>query len=230
MTYEEIDQIMLAKGIADDPAFNNLHFLIEEIPCFDGCPLGLFYPDTATIILPPSATDSALLHELGHRHGHYYHNDLSELYAENFRRAHEKGRALLYVGSHFENLPRLGGLFEEGEKGAVEMTFDRPLTRDELYELKSQFYGYGEALPKFFYGEDPTPFVRIEFTQGVSWPVIIGSTMAGLTVLTAASLGYALYKTAENMPWIMPVSLFAFGMFTVFRLAANEAKKYRAAR
>ncbi|MBA7466243.1 hypothetical protein ES707_01420 [subsurface metagenome] len=230
MNFQEIESIMAAKGLSNDPAFGSLHLLIEEIPCFDGCPLGLFYPDTATIILPPSATDSALLHELGHRHGQYYHDDLSEVYAENFRKAYERGRALLYTGNRFEKLPRLGALFEEGEKGAVEIAFDRPLAMDELHALKDQFYGYGEALPRFFYGVDETPFVRIEFKQGVNWPVIIGAAMAGVTVLTAASLGYVLYKAAEDMPRIVPVSLFAFGAYTVLRMAVREAKKYKAAR
>lgn len=227
MDFREINRIMDAKGLSGDPAFDSLHFLIEEIPCFDGCPLGLFYPDTATIILPPDGTGSTLLHELGHRHGQYYHGDLSEVYAENFRKAYEKGRALLYAGNRFEDLGRLGVLFEEGEKGAVEIAFNRPLAMDELYALKGQFYGYGEALPRFFYGVDDVPFVRIEFTQGVSWPVIIGSAMAGITVLTAASLGYVLYKTTENMPWVVPVSLFAFGAYTVLKMAAREAEKYK---
>ena len=230
MDFQEIESIMAAKGLSGDPAFNSLHFLVEEIPCFNGCPLGLFYPDSATIILPPDATDSALLHELGHRHGQYYRDDLSEVYAESFRKAHEKGRALLYAGTRLENLPSLGALFEEGEKGAVEITFNRPLAMDELYALKDQFYGYGEAPPRFFYGVDEVPFIRIEFTQGVNWPVIIGAAMAGVAVLTAASLGYVLYKAAKDMPWIVPVSLFAFGMYMVLRAASGEVKKYKARR
>ncbi|MBA7635591.1 hypothetical protein ES703_43195 [subsurface metagenome] len=230
MNYNEIDKIMVSKSLASDPAFNDVTISIEPIPSFNGCPLGLYYPGTATIILPPNATEAALLHELGHRHGHCYHDNLSEKYAEDFRKSHQGGKALLYAGNHFENLPKFGALFEEGEKGVVEIAFNRPLTMDELYGIKSQFYSYSEPPPRFFYGESDVPFVRIEFTQGINWLVIIGSVMAGVVVLTAGSLGYALYKTAKELPWVVPVSLFAFGAYIVLRAATREAKKLSAGR
>ena len=227
MTYEEIDRIMDIKGLSSDPAFDALHFLIEEIRCFDGCPLGVLYPDTATIIHPPEGTDSASLHELGHRHGQYYHDNLSEVYAENFRKAHEKGkgRVLLYAGNRFETLERLGVLFKEGEKGAVEIAFNRPLAMDELYALKDRFYGYGEALPRFFYGVDDIPFIRIEFMRGIDWMTIIGAVMAASVVGTVGAIGYAVYKMSETVPWIMPVSLLGTGLFFLFRAMAKEAKR-----
>ena len=51
MEYREIDQAMRNRSLAADPAFSDLHFLIESIPCFDGCPLGLYYPGTGIIIM-----------------------------------------------------------------------------------------------------------------------------------------------------------------------------------
>ena len=172
MDYGKIDSIMANKGIAKDPAFDALHFLVETIPSFNGCPLGLYYPDTATIILPPDGTTSALLHELGHRHGHYYYGDLSEGYAENYRKAHEKGKALLYSGNHIENLSKFGVLFDEGERGTVEIVLAYPPSMDELASFKSRVLSHqisGEKAPRFFYGGNDSPWVRVDFTQGANW-------------------------------------------------------------
>ncbi|GAJ11682.1 unnamed protein product, partial [marine sediment metagenome] len=133
-----------------------------------------------TIVLPPDALEGALFHELGHRHGHYYYDDLSEKYAENFRKQYQKGRALLYLGNDFNILPRFGALFEEGERGAVEVALFQPLTPNELYQIESQLCSYGET-PKVYYGNSEVPWVRVEFTKGVDWMVIIGSILAGAT-------------------------------------------------
>lgn len=237
MTFDQVDQILLAKGLATDPAFDNLKVDIDPIRCSDTCPLGLYFPveewspnlqytvPGGTIVLPPEASEPVLLHELGHRHGHYYYGDLSERYAEDFRKIYEpKGRALLYKGNDFSKLPRFGALFEEGERGAVEMALAYPLTPDELCEVESRLNSCGERC-RVCYGDGELPFLRMEFTQGVNWPVIIASSVAGMVVLTAGALGYALYKTAKDLPWVFPVSLFAFGAYMVLRVAANEAKK-----
>ncbi len=96
MLYHEIDRFMQETGLAQDPAFDYLHFLIEYIPSQgDQSYLGLYYPAAehqrygyippSTIVLPPDSTPSTLLHELGHRHGHYYYGDLSEQFAESYR-------------------------------------------------------------------------------------------------------------------------------------------------
>lgn len=231
MDYQEIDSIMLAKGLYSDPAFGDeLTIAIEPTPNLDGCPLGLYYPDEATIVIPPDGTEGAVLHELGHRHGHYHYDDLSERYAEDFRKIYQaKGRALLYQGNHFERLPKFGVLFEEGERGAVEIALLQPLTVDELSEIKSQLYSYGE-IPKVRYGNSEVPWVRVEFTKGVDWMVIIGSVMAATVVGTVGALGYAVYKVSEELPWIIPVSLLGTGLFFLLRAMAREAKKYAPAR
>lgn len=210
MDYSKIDSIMANKGINADPAFDGLHFLIETIPCFNGCPLGLYYPDTATIILPPDGTASVLLHELGHRHGHFYYGDLSEGYAENYRKSFEKGRALLYSGNHIENMPKFGVLFNEGERGTVEIVLAHPPSMDELANFKSRVLAHqvpGEEVPRFFYGGDD-PRVRVEFTQGANWLVVIGAVLAGAVVAGVGAIGYAIYKLADEMPWMFPVATF----------------------
>jgi hypothetical protein len=102
MDYQAIDTFMKKNGLDKDPAFENLHFLNEPIPSAKNRTiLGLYFPEgsephheygflpPSTIVLPEDADTSTLLHELGHRHGHFYHNDISEPYAEEYRKLHE---------------------------------------------------------------------------------------------------------------------------------------------
>ena len=101
MEYGNVDRFMKDTGLAQDPAFDYLHFLNEPIRATLGDLriLGLYYPEAgkdaygylppSTIHLPPDASISTLLHELGHRHGDYYYNDISEKYAEDWRKAME---------------------------------------------------------------------------------------------------------------------------------------------
>jgi len=102
MNYKQIDQIMAVYGFMYDPAFDNVKIGIEPIKCYNGCPLGLYFPSEewnqgvgaivpgGTIIIPLEGSEDTLLHELGHRHGHYYYDDLSERYAENFRQIYQQ--------------------------------------------------------------------------------------------------------------------------------------------
>lgn len=223
MDYTQIDSIMFSRSLITNPAFDDLYISIETMPNLNGCPLGLYYPNRSLVVLPPDATEGALFHELGHRHGHYYYNDLSERYAENFRRKYQKGMVLLYMGSNFGNLSKLGVLFEEGERGVVEIALAQRPTLDELHNIKSQFYSYGEAVPKFFYGNSENPWVRIEFTKGVDWLVIVGSILVGATLAGVGALGYAIYKTAETTPWVVPVTLVGIGAALLLRAAAKQA-------
>ena len=91
MDFQTIDNYMKGTGLANDPAFDNLHFLNEPIPPMEKKTiLGLYFPEgeepqnqygylpPSTIILPPDADFETLRHELGHRHGHYYYGDISE--------------------------------------------------------------------------------------------------------------------------------------------------------
>lgn len=235
MDYREIDSIMVAKSLATDPAFDDLRITLEPMPNLNGCPLGLYYPDTATVALPLDATVAALLHELGHRHGHYYYNDLSEVYAENYRKAYQpKGKELLYVGKDLSNLPKFGVLFEEGERGAIEVALAYPLSSSELQSFKSEVLSHrihSEKAPKFYYGGDNTPWIRVEFTKGVDWFTIIGATMAASAVATLGAIGYAIFKMTKELPWIFPLTLVGTGMFFLMRAAwRQEAVKARVAK
>ena len=225
MDYSAIDSILSKKSLSDDPAFDALTISVEPTPDFNGCPLGLYYPDSATIIIPSDGQEGTLLHELGHRHGHYYYGDLSEDYAEYFRKIYQKGRALLYQGNHFERLSQFGKLFQEGEKGAVEIALARPITRDELSLIESSFYGYGETIPRLYHGGNGSPWVRVEFTKGVDWMVIIGASLAASVLITVGALGYAVYKVSDELPWIVPVSVVGAGMFFLLRAMAKETVK-----
>ena len=90
MDASTIDRVMYGKGLAADPAFQDLLIIIEPIPCFNGCPRGLYFHDTKTIVVPPHEGEPVLLHELGHRYGDFYYHDLSEEFAEHFRMWYEQ--------------------------------------------------------------------------------------------------------------------------------------------
>lgn len=225
MDFTDIQQIMLTKSLATEPAFDALRIGIEPIPCTNSCPLGLYDPDIRAITLPPDALEATLLHELGHRHGHYYYNDISEPYAEYFRKIYQpKGRAMLYAGDDIRRMPRFGALFEEGERGAVEVALLQPLTPEVLYEIKSQLSSYGEPPPRCYYGNGGAPFIRFEFTKGIDWLTIVGATLAGLTAVTAGIMGYAIYKVAEEKPWITPVAV--MGTVAAVLLGLGLGAKY----
>ena len=120
MDFQAIDQFMKQTGLATEPAFDYLHFLTENIPSSENRRiLGLYYPEgdtekdgfgylpPSTIILPLDSSESTLLHELGHRYGHFYYDNLSEEFAENYRRAQEKKLQPVYAGrlARFKEVP-----------------------------------------------------------------------------------------------------------------------------
>ena len=96
MNYEYFDEILRAHGIQDEPAFDKVLVEIAPLPAQYRDTLGLYYPDPdhavqvepGTIWIPPNADEETVLHELGHRRGHFYHNDLSEKTAEAYRLSH----------------------------------------------------------------------------------------------------------------------------------------------
>lgn len=102
MNYSDIDSFMKKSGLDKEPAFDYLHIMTSDIkPTPTSRILGLYFPEgdphgefgylpPSTTVLPPNVDTSTLLHELGHRHGHYYFNDISEPYAEEYRMAHER--------------------------------------------------------------------------------------------------------------------------------------------
>lgn len=104
MGYNDIYSTMVKTGLSSEPAFMDTSFVLAPIPCYDGrCPLGLYDPDTRTVILPPEFSEAALLHELGHRYDHYYSRsgNLSEDFAESFRKKYSNGNAMVaYLPCH----------------------------------------------------------------------------------------------------------------------------------
>ncbi|MBA7693637.1 hypothetical protein ES703_102225 [subsurface metagenome] len=116
-----------------------------------------------------------------------------------------------------------GATVEIGEKGAIEIALAYPLIPDELYEIKSQLYSYGE-FPKVYYHNSKVPSVRIDFTKGVDWMMIIGSMLAAATIAGVGAIGYAIYKTAETTPWIIPVALAGVGAALLLRAATRQEK------
>ncbi len=205
MDYSDVDRIINSHGFDSEPAFTNVEVSIHDIPQPkpNECILGLYYPDSELIVIPPNGMESTLLHELGHRYYHYYYNDLSEPSAENFRKKYQGAAALMYRGSDFSRLPRMGMIFEEGEPGAIELDSTRVsdvALNNFAYSLYEQ--SNGEPVPKIYTGDSG---VRVEFTKGVDWLAIIAGSLA---VAGIVAIGYSIYKTAEQYPWIIPLILF----------------------
>jgi len=112
MTYSDIRDIMLDKGLAADPAFRKVNFAIvdSQLPCLEeGCPLGLYFPEQEfikeiglvperTIVLPYDCSEGVLLHELGHHWGNWYKHNLTENFAEDFRRKYGGYQPLMACG------------------------------------------------------------------------------------------------------------------------------------
>ena len=226
MDFEEVDSILARHGLAQEPAFDQVGIDIRPIPDMNGCPLGLYYPDSATIVIPPDGYESVVLHELGHRYGHYYYNNLSEPFAEDYRHRYQKGNALMYSGGDFDRLPKFGDLFQEGEKGMLALAFSTPLYGHEVMAIKQELarYSQGEPVPRLVYSEDGLPTLTIHFQKGVDWLVITGAVMAGTFIGTFAALGYAVYKISKDMPWVPPLLLFGTGLFLLARAMGKKAR------
>jgi hypothetical protein len=103
MDFVEIDRIINDHGFASEPAFTDVYISVHEIPPEMNA-IGLYYPDSEVIVIPPDGLESVLLHELGHRYGHFYFEDLTEQYAEAFRRRYET-RHLAPLGKDVSYLP-----------------------------------------------------------------------------------------------------------------------------
>lgn len=121
MDLQEAARLVLSLNLADEPAVRTMDVQIHTIPPLpDGrCPLALYFPDRGLAVIPPDGTPDAVIHEIGHRVGHYYHRDLSEPFAEAFRAKYRQGPALLYQGADFSRIPRFAALFKPGEQGKI---------------------------------------------------------------------------------------------------------------
>jgi hypothetical protein len=93
MNYDFFDTILRKHNLHEEPAFDDVLVQIAPLPSEYRQTLGLYYPDAdpltrvapGTIWVPPDANEETVLHELGHRFGHYHNDNLSEGFAEQFR-------------------------------------------------------------------------------------------------------------------------------------------------
>jgi len=92
--YPSVQRILDARGISQDPAYEDVIVQIAPIdPDERGrVPLGLYFPRKRLIVLPPalattpnSLGEAVLLHEFGHRHGDFYYKNTSEQYAQDYQ-------------------------------------------------------------------------------------------------------------------------------------------------
>ena len=104
MDYNRFQRILDAKGLSNDPAIKDPNFMvrIDELPIeYRDKALGLYYPDCpdnpslSRLWVPPDADDETVKHEIGHRIGHYYYNNVSEPFAESYRKSRMSGAVML---------------------------------------------------------------------------------------------------------------------------------------
>lgn len=136
---EKVDNIMRSRGLLNDPAFSQTQFQITPLACMDGCPVGLYRYNENLIQLPPGFSEGTVLHELGHRFGHYYHDDLSEAYAEDYRKqfvGYFPDRLVIAEGFTSDLImtdwPRMDKFFPPGSKGEMAFYLPWPLTDNDL--------------------------------------------------------------------------------------------------
>lgn len=216
---------MKETGMEKDPAFTHVNFLIQPIPMMDGCPLGLYVPERRDIILPPEFVPAALYHEIGHAYGHFHDHNLSEPYAEAFRQKYMKDNGAVYVGSNFQRLSKMGRLFQEGERGRVDIAVRRMPTAAELAAMRLTFSGINEPPPKVWATYEGMPVLHIDFTKGVDFLIIIGGVLIGLVIATLGALAYAVYKVNRDMPWLLPLTIAgAASAFILWAVARNAVR------
>lgn len=104
MDYQQVDDIIRLYGFASEPAFTDVIVSIHDIPP-DMNAIGLYYPGSGTIVIPPDGQDSVFLHELGHRYGDYYYENLSEQFAEQFRHRYQYGQPYAAFGRDISYVP-----------------------------------------------------------------------------------------------------------------------------
>jgi len=209
MDYNDVQQIMERMGVADEPAFKDVKVTIQAMPYIDGCPLGLYHT-SGLIALPPNFQPAALYHELGHRYGHYYYNNLSESYAEQWRKHYQReDNTLMYVGRDTRPISKFGKIFNEGERGAVEIAMFRPVNDVDLNHLVRDIKAYshvGEPLPQIStLHQNGLHLMRMDFTKGVDWMLITGATLAGIVAAGIGVIGYAIYKISSDIPIAVPI-------------------------
>ena len=152
--YEHIENVILSKGFGSEPAFSNTTFNVEPIPCLNGsnaCPIGLYLYRENKIVVSPGWSEGTLLHELGHRYGHYYYDDLSESFAESFRKEQVAyllpQRFVVAEGTGADMVTadwaKVDNLFMVGEKGEFLWRLDFPITPVDVTALQNALRNAG---------------------------------------------------------------------------------------
>jgi hypothetical protein len=115
MDYEQIDWIIQSRGFASEPAFTDVYVSVHDIPP-EANAVGLYFPSSGTIVIPPDGYESVFIHELGHRYGHYHYDDLSEKFAESFRRRYQGGVSDTFYGDDvsYRNFCAQGPVYQIG--------------------------------------------------------------------------------------------------------------------
>lgn len=213
MLPDEVPSALVRSGLSAEPGLQDITYEFRPIPCYNGCPLGLYDSDTRTIILPPVYLEATLFHEWGHAMGDFYYEDLSEPYAEWFRKSLGGGSLVPLADLPPEDFSRLASfecLFQPGERGAVEMGM--AAVDPDMVETFRAGLPPGAVLSA---GND---FLRVEFTKGtvpfLPYIVPLGA------VFLAGMLGFGVFKVEEAVARnIIPIALIGGATLLVYGLA-----------
>ena len=137
MDYSTVGAIMSAKGIASDPAWRDLNVLVAPTPNMDGCPLGLYFPDLKLVQVPPDASEAVSCTNWATATGTFIIRTSQRDSPSSTVKGTRLGSVQLYMGNDFNRLPKFGRIFEEGERGAIEIAFKQPLTMTQLLRIKA---------------------------------------------------------------------------------------------
>jgi len=149
MNYLQLDLLLKRHGLDGEPAFKDVNVAIQELPEQYSNVLGLYYPDEQFIVVPPGSNEQTILHELGHRYGHYYQQNLTEKFAEQYRLSHQKNPVtrspVAFAGAYSETTVIHPNTSSYGQAVDVAVTikntFSYPIT---FYIVGVQHPGYDD--------------------------------------------------------------------------------------
>lgn len=229
MDYEDVDRVLDEYGLASDLAFRDVFVSIAPIPKKENA-LGLYYPGSELIVVPPECEDDVLLHELGHRYGHYYHGNLTEVFAETFRRQAMRGNTLIMT----TDVERAEQAEKEAPMGMLEVRFytDSVLAPAEMQQIFSRLDESGVDLRSVHQGvEDGFPYVGVVYNREAPLGAVAALPLAIIPLIAfgmiAALVGIGIFKLEDITSSIAKLLLIVFGgTIVIAALARKPVERY----
>ena len=222
-----IEAVMVKHGLLGDPAFVGTKFFVDEILCQSRCPLGMYDVDNNEIYLAPLFSEDTLLHELGHRYGHYYYaKPFSEEFANMFMKTHQSNKHLVAEGTPAESylFEQAESLFNSGESALLEVYSEEPFSSADAEAVKQRLIEEGVPVQSV---EALGRVLRVRFSryEGANFlplfPIIGGIILLGM----GGILSWALFRiTNEAVNKLIPLVLIGIGAFIVYTHITKGSK------